>query len=238
MLGRANPTDGSSAAVGAVRAISQEGYSEGMLAQAENGDMLWVMRSGARISGRTERIAPISGTPVYLAISPSDDSDRDEWQLPRELIAGPGVEMPRTTASPEIVVLGNGIVVVGAGRPGWLLFCEDVPPYRVLATQELTVRGSYLTLQRIGYDRVAVLYYDDDSNASSVTFQEFQVEKTTEAEQGVLDIFAVSPWVVPGTGPRLVWHSERLKDLVIDGGGIRSRCGGGERHGRRGADRD
>ena len=95
----------------AVPAVTQEGFREADLAQAPNGDLLCVMRSGGRNGGA----AVLFPTPLYCARS------RDlgqTWTLPAQ-IADRGV-------CPDLAVLDNGVIVCTYSRPGnWLIFSAD-----------------------------------------------------------------------------------------------------------------
>jgi len=95
----------------AVPAVTQEGFREADLAQAPNGDLLCVMRSGGRNGGP----AVLFPTPLYC--SRSHDLGKT-WTLPAQ-IADRGV-------CPNLAVLKNGVIVCTYSRPGnWLIFSAD-----------------------------------------------------------------------------------------------------------------
>ena len=95
-----------------VPAITMEGFRESDLVQAENGDLLCIMRSGGRnpIEG-----VPLFPTPLYCSRS----TDNGQTWTPPMQIADRGV-------SPNAVALKNGIIVCTYSRPGnWLIFSDD-----------------------------------------------------------------------------------------------------------------
>jgi hypothetical protein len=94
-----------------VPAITQEGFREADLAEAPNGDLICVMRSGGRNGGASV----LFPTPLYC--SRSSDGGRT-WTPPAQ-IADRGV-------CPNLVTLENGIIVCTYSRPGnWLIFSDD-----------------------------------------------------------------------------------------------------------------
>ena len=95
-----------------VPAITMEGFRESDLVQAENGDLLCIMRSGGR-----NPIEGVSLFPTPLYCSRSTDNGQT-WTPPMQ-IADRGV-------SPNAVALKNGIIVCTYSRPGnWLIFSDD-----------------------------------------------------------------------------------------------------------------
>ncbi len=95
-----------------VPAITMEGFREADLTIAPNGDLVCVMRSGGRNPAMGVNLFP---TPLYC--SRSSDGGK-HWTTP-EQIADRGI-------CPNVITMGNGILVCTYSRPGnWLIFSDD-----------------------------------------------------------------------------------------------------------------
>ena len=143
MVGKSIPLSRVSATT-VVPAITQEGFREADLAQAPNGDLICVMRSGGRNPGGGVNLFP---TPLYCSRS----SDGGHHWTPPVQIADRGV-------CPNLVVLKNGIIVCTYSRPGnWLIFSDDNGKTWKGAFQFGTT-GSYNYILEVAPDTVQVYH--------------------------------------------------------------------------------
>ncbi len=95
-----------------VPAVTMEGFRESDLVQAQNGDLICLMRSGGRNPVPEANLFP---TPLYCSRS----SDNGQTWSPPAQIADRGV-------CPNAVTMSNGIIVCTYSRPGnWLIFSDD-----------------------------------------------------------------------------------------------------------------
>lgn len=147
----------------AVPAVTQEGFREADLAQAPNGDLLCVMRSGGRNGGA----AVLFPTPLYC--SRSRDLGQT-WTLPAQ-IADRGV-------GPDLAVLDNGIIVCTYSRPGnWLIFSADNGLTWKGAIQ-FGSTGDYNYLAVVGPETFMAFHEVRESSGKRVYGTFFHVKKT------------------------------------------------------------
>jgi hypothetical protein len=176
MLGRGIPKgfplaargypDEEKAPTAVVPAITQEGFREAGLAQAADGGLVCVMRSGGRNSGA----ATLFPTPLYC--SRSADGGRT-WTPPAQ-IADRGV-------CPNLAVLDSGVIVCTYGRPGnWLIFSGDGGRTWTGALQ-FGSTGAYNYIAKVGPDTVQVYHETDEGGAKAVLGTYFTVRRAAAA---------------------------------------------------------
>ena len=157
MLGKSIPASYASKTT-IVPAITQEGFREADLAQAPNGDLICVMRSGGRNPVPEANLFP---TPLYC--SRSTDNGKS-WTPPIQ-IADRGV-------CPNLVTMRNGIIVCTYSRPGnWLIFSLDNGKTWTGAFQFGTT-GSYNYILEVEPDIIQV-YHEVGNNNDRVLFGTF-----------------------------------------------------------------
>jgi hypothetical protein len=145
-----------------VPAITQEGFREADLTIAPNGDLVCMMRSG----GRNEAAATLFPTPLYCSLS--SDGGRT-WSPPAQ-VADRGV-------CPNLVTMGNGIIVCTYSRPGnWLIFSDDNGQTWKGAFQ-LGNTGAYSYVLETAPDTIQVYHEVDEDNARMVRGSFFTVSK-------------------------------------------------------------
>ena len=146
-----------------VPAITQEGFREADLAQAPNGDLLCVMRSG----GRNPGAATLFPTPLYCSRS----SDNGRSWTPPEQIADRGV-------CPNLVTLDNGVIVCTYSRPGnWLIFSDDDGRTWKGAFQFGT-SDAYNYILKVAPDTIQVYHETRGSGGNGVLGTFFTVKKS------------------------------------------------------------
>jgi hypothetical protein len=147
-----------------VPAITQEGFREADLTLAPNGDLVCMMRSG----GRNEAAATLFPTPLYC--SRSSDGGRS-WSPPVQ-VADRGV-------CPNLVTMGNGIIVCTYSRPGnWLIFSDDNGQTWKGAFQ-LGDTGAYSYVLETAPDTIQVYHEVDEESGRMVRATFFTVSKRT-----------------------------------------------------------
>ncbi len=173
MLGRGIPDDhlmvGKSIPVSRVSittivpAITQEGFREADLAQAPNGDLICMMRSGGR--------NPVPGTnlfPTPLYCSRSTDGGQN-WTPPKQ-IADRGV-------CPNLVTMRNGIIVCTYSRPGnWLIFSDD-NGFSWKGAFPFGTTGSYNYILEVAPDTIQVYHETKENGRELVRGTFFSVKK-------------------------------------------------------------
>lgn len=145
MAGRDEGDSASTAGNLEVPAITQEGFNEADLAQAPNGDIVCLMRSGGRISTRS---APIYSTPLYLSRSADDG---ETWSTP--------VQVAPFGVNPDLATLGNGVMAATYARPGgWIMFSTD-NGVTWKDHRQVTNSDSYTALLATGPNEFVVYYH-------------------------------------------------------------------------------
>jgi hypothetical protein len=136
--------------------IAGEGFNEGDLARAPNGDILMVMRTGG---DHSEWRPPL--TPMYLSRS-SDEGET--WTIPAP-IAPFG-------SNPNIVTLENGIIgVIYGGNGTWMKFSND-NGHTWQGPMQISRSSTYPDLHPLDANNFLAFYYNADLNDWAMTVVE------------------------------------------------------------------
>jgi hypothetical protein len=136
--------------------IAGEGFNEGDLARAPNGDILMVMRSGG---DHTTWRPPL--TPMYLCRS-SDEGQT--WTIPAPIA--------EFGSNPNIVTLANGIIgVIYGGNGTWMKFSND-NGHTWQGPLELSRASTYPDLHALNKNNFLAFYHDADLNDWVITVVE------------------------------------------------------------------
>lgn len=190
--------------------ITQEGFNETDVKRLRNGTYFAVTRTGGRKAVST---APTQFTPLYGTMS----TDGLNWNLPRALMLS--TSAPIVSSSPNIAVLGNGVVCLVYALPeAYIAFWDpsaSPTPVWTNVTQ-LTTSGNDLDLVQIRWNTVLVLYYSP--SASAFVARQIVVDIVGQTSNAYIQMDATPIAVRTGRSALLQWFSQNTTSITLTGG--------------------
>jgi len=163
MWSRGASADSSVLTYADVPAVTQEGFNEADLTVARNGDVLAVMRSGARKVADAANVF-VFPTPLYLGRSCDQGAS---WAHP--------IPIADRGGNPNVTTLGNGVVVVGYAQPGsWLAFSAN-NGVTWHGHQQISTCNDYVAVLPLRAPDELLALYRDDGNGCRLYARRFRV---------------------------------------------------------------